>query len=309
MNRPIDRIAQLHPVALTWVAVFLFSTSAPMVAGADASGPIFAFWRLWFGVAIFGSALFVRRRIIGVPSRQSDWRWAIYGGLWFGTNHLLYVSAIKATSVVDVSLINRLSPILVGVVAIPLFGERPGRGFVTGAAIGIAGAAIVVLSGSSGSEGDPLGMLLAIGTMATYAGFLIISKLGRSHIAIVPFLFGTMTVAAVMGSLFALVTAQDVGSVDATDLILIAGVATVPGGLGHIAMTWSLKWVPVNIPPVLMLAIPVISGALAWVLLGETVDGAQAIGGVVTLLGVGISVLSPAGRRLIAQAQPHTTAT
>ena len=308
MKKAIDHLSRLHPVALAGLAVFLFSTSAPMVAGTDVSGPVFAFWRLWLGVGIFGSALLIRRRVSPEPVQPSNWRWAVFGGLWFGTHHLLFVSAIKATSVVDVSLINRLSPILVGIVAIRLFAERPGSGFVAGAAVGIGGAGIVVLSGSRGTEGDPVGMILAIGTMATYAGFLIVSKLGRSHIDILPFLFGTMATAAVMITGFTVVTQQEVGSVEATDLLLIAGVAAIPGGLGHIAMTWSLKWVPVNIPPVLMLGVPIISGALAWVLLGESVDAAQLIGGVITLLGVALAILSPAGRRLIAQAQPNTPA-
>ena len=55
---------------------------------------------------------------------------------------------------------------------------------------------------------------------------------------------------------------------------------------------------PANIPPVLMLMIPVISGGFAWLLLDERVDPLTALAGAVTLVGVAGAVLS--GRDLVA---------
>jgi drug/metabolite transporter (DMT)-like permease len=68
--------------------------------------------------------------------------------------------------------------------------------------------------------------------------------------------------------------------------------------LGHFSVTWPLRSVPANIPPVLMLLIPAVSGFLAWALLGEGVDPLTALAGVVTVVGVAGAVLS--GRDLIA---------
>ena len=56
-------------------------------------------------------------------------------------------------------------------------------------------------------------------------------------------------------------------------------VAAIPGLLGHFSMTWSLKFVPANIPPVIMLSLPFLSGALAWILLGQTITWVRVAGG------------------------------
>ena len=68
----------------------------------------------------------------------------------------------------------------------------------------------------------------------------------------------------------------------------------LPGFFGHFAVTWSLRWVPANIPPVIMLAIPVLSGFMAWVFVGQGVALAQVLGGVVTIIGVAGALRSSA---------------
>jgi drug/metabolite transporter (DMT)-like permease len=69
--------------------------------------------------------------------------------------------------------------------------------------------------------------------------------------------------------------------------------------VGHFSVTWSLRWVPANIPPVIMLAIPVLAGVLAWILLGQATTPVKVAGGLLTLLGVAGAVRS-AGRDTLA---------
>jgi drug/metabolite transporter (DMT)-like permease len=151
--------------------------------------------------------------------------------------------------------------------------------------VAIIGTAIVVLAGSSGPDGDPTGMLLAALNVVGYSFYFVWSKVARDKIETVPFLFGVAVFAALSVSGYVAIAGESV-SIDAHDLLLCIGVALLPGFFGHFAVTWSLRWVPANLPPVIMLAIPVLSGALAWILLGESVHTAQVIGGVITVAGV-----------------------
>jgi drug/metabolite transporter (DMT)-like permease len=81
-------------------------------------------------------------------------------------------------------------------------------------------------------------------------------------------------------------------------LALAAGIALLPGLVGHFVMTWPLQFVPANIPPVIRLATPLLAGAFAWLLLGQVIGWPELLGGAITLVGVAGSVLSPSGRRL-----------
>ena len=272
--------------------MLLYSTGPVFVAASHVSGPVFSFWRLWIGVPALGLLTALHVRAGGRwPNRQA-WRWAWWAGLAFGLHQLLMFTAIKATSVVDVSLMNTLAPIVVAAAAVPLFGERPGLRFRLWTLLAMVGAAVVVLGASAGPEGNPVGMAMAVGNVAAFAAFFLLSKLGRDHIDVLPFLFGVILVAALSVTVFVALTGEPVGTAGARDLGLAAATGLGPGILGHFAMTWPLRWVAANVPPVMNLAQPVASGILAWWLLAEPITGVHALGGVLTVTGVAGAVLS-----------------
>ena len=278
-------------MAVLVLGVTIFSLGPVMVAATDVSGPVLSFWRLWFGstVLLVVTVPYLRRH--GWPTR-SGWRWAALCGVAFGLHQLLFMSAIKQTSVVDVTLMNTLAPVVVAVLAVPMFGERPGVPFRVWSAVAIVGAGAVALLGSSGPEGNPVGMLLAAGNVVFYSVYFVWSKRAREVIDTLPWLFGTSVVAALVLSVFVGASHESVRSISAHDLVMAFLIALLPGIVGHFSVTWSLRWIPANIPPVLMLSIPVLAGAMAWLFLGQTVTAGVGIAGVLTILGVAGAVRS-----------------
>jgi drug/metabolite transporter (DMT)-like permease len=282
----VRAVAERHPVGVVAFGVVLFSTGPVMVGAASVSGPVFSFWRLWIGSAVLLLvALLDIRRTRRWPSRTGV-KWVALGGIAFGLHQLSFMSALRMTSVVDVTLMNTIAPIVVAILAVPLFGERPGPAFRLWSAVAMAGAAFVVVAGSTGAQGDPAGMALAATNVVFYALFFVWSKLGRDHIDPISFVFGATLGAALTVSGFILVSGSDVGDITSGDLLLCLGVALVPGFIGHFSVTWSLRWVPANVPPVLMLAIPALSGVMAWLLIGQRITPLQVVAGAVTLAGV-----------------------
>ncbi|MEJ5255748.1 MAG: DMT family transporter [Acidimicrobiales bacterium] len=285
-------LAERSPVAMVMAGVVLFSTGPVMVGAASVSGPVFSFWRLWIGVAVLAVATATHGRLVGHWPSPTGWRRALRCGALFGLSQLAFMTAVRLTSVVDVTLMNTLAPVVVAALAVPLFGERPGMAFRLWSGVAISGAAVVALAGASGPGGDPVGMVLAALNVIGYAIYFVWSKQAREHLDTVPFLFGASVGAAVTVSAFTLVTGEPVGTIGGHDLLLCATVALLPGVLGHFAVTWPLRQVPANLPPVLMLAIPVLSGAMAWVLLGQGVSAVQLVGGALTIAGVAGAVSS-----------------
>lgn len=287
------------PVAMVGVGVVLYSIGPVLAQASGVSGPVFAFWRLWLGVGVLAAAVAVSWRTgraaragrVARPARGA-WRWPAAGGVAFGAHQLVFFSAMKATSVADVALIGTLTPVVVSLAAVRVFGERPPIRFVAWGAVAMAGAAVIAVEGGRGPEGDPVGMALAGLNVLALGAFFVVGKVARGGWDTLPYLLGVLAVAAVVVSAGVGLLGEPVGAVEDTDLVLAAAVAAGPGFLGHFAMTWALRWVPANLPPVVRLAQPVLAGLLAWAALGEPITGAHVGGGAVTIAGVAGAVLS-----------------
>jgi drug/metabolite transporter (DMT)-like permease len=300
----VSGLAGRHPVALVWLGTLLYSTGPVMVGAASASGPVLSFWRLWIGVVVMGAATLVHMRLTGGRPDREGWRWSAKAGAAFGVHQLLFMIAVQTTSVVDVTLMQVLAPLFVSVLAVRLFGERPGHRFRLWSLVAILGAAVVVLAGAAGPDGAPLGMALAAANVAFFAVFFVVSKQARAFIDVVPFLFGMILAAAVTVSAFVAVTGERPGSATGRDLALAAAIAVVPGALGHLVSTFPLRTVAANVPPVIQLTIPFLAGAMAWVLLGQRITALHLVGGLVTIIGVAGAIRSNSVRPVAGDGVP-----
>lgn len=286
--------ASRRPLWLVAVAVLLYSTGPVMVGASSVPGPALSFWRLWFGVLVFTAISLVYARVTRRRPTRAGVTVAVAAGLAFAVHQVVFFTAIKAAGVTDVTLVNTLSPVAVGLLAVPMFGERMSGRFRWWSLVAMGGAALVVLAGSSGPSGSPLGMGLALVNVVVFSLFFLLSKRSRDHVDVVWFLAGVMVVAAVAVSGYVAVTGTDVGAATGADVGLALAIAAGPGAFGHFLMTWPLKWVPANVPPVMRLALPAISGTLAWWLLGESITAAHLVGGAVTIAGVAGALTSSA---------------
>jgi drug/metabolite transporter (DMT)-like permease len=299
--RRVQVAAERQPAALVGLGAVLFAIGPVLIAGASSPGPVIAFWRLWIGSALLGGILLVYGRRTGRWPDRVGWSWALRCGAAFGVHQLLNMTALRRTSVVDVTLMQVLAPVIVAVLAVRLFDEHPGVRFRLWSLVALSGAAVVALAGSSGPSGDGLGMLMAAGNVVFYAVYFVGSKQARDAIDVVPFLWGAVTTAAVVVTAFVVLSGEAPFAAPGVDILAAAAVAIVPGVFGHFLSTWPLRWVPANVPPLLQLSIPFIAGFLAWLFVGETITAAHVLGGAITIAGVAGAIRSPAGRRMIAR--------
>lgn len=298
-----DQIASRFPFHLIALGVLFYGTGPVLARSSDTTGVLLSFWRLWFGVALLVVGLTVHLFSGRAFGSRRGFNLAVLAGATFSFNQVLFFSAIKRTSVVDASLMSTLSPVIVAIFAVPLFGERPSPTFRLWSLLAMSGAVFVVLGSSTGVDGDLLGMLMAIGSTFCFVGFFMFSKLSRDEMPVVSFLTVVMTTAAICVSGFVMLANLSPGSVGTPDLWRAAAMALVPGTLGHIVMTWPLAYVPANIPPLMRLAGPVVSGGLAWIFLGEGITWIHLVGGAVIIVGAAGAIRSKAGQTLVAEAR------
>ena len=299
-----------RPMLMLAAGVVVFSTAPVLVAASSTTGPVLSFWRLWIGAALLAALTLCRARararagVVGGAARTGapGWWWMVAAGLAFGVHQVFFMTAIKATSVVDVTLVQVLQPFIVGALAVVMFAERPGLSFRAWSLVAMAGAVLVVLAGTTGPQGDPVGMSIALGSTFFFALYFVASKRAMSHVDAVRFLCGVAVVAGLAVSAYVLLAGEPVSGIGRSDLLLAGLIAVVPGTLGHFLSTHPLARVPANVPPVMQLAMPWIAGGLAWLLLGQTVSWLHLGGGLLTVAGVLGALSGPGGRRLRASA-------
>ena len=194
----LARAGRRSPLVLVAIGVVLYATGPVMVQASSVSGPVFSFWRLWIGVGVLGATVALQHRR-GTPwPSPAQWRVAGWAGVAFGLHQLLLFTAVRATTVVDVSLVNALAPVVTAVGARWMFGERPGARFWGWASLAIAGAILLAVTASVAPTGSPIGMAMALANVGFFAAFFLLSKKGREPLPVTPFLLGTITVAAWM---------------------------------------------------------------------------------------------------------------
>lgn len=159
-------------------AILMWSLLAVLTAASGEVPPL-ALNALCFGAAGLGATTFLLARGRGLaPFRQPLRAWLLGVGGLFGY-HALYFTALKSAPPVAANLLNYLWPLLIVLFSGLLPGERLRLHHVAGAALGLAGAAVIVLGagglGDLGS-GAPLGYLAALGAAVVWAGYSVLSR-------------------------------------------------------------------------------------------------------------------------------------
>lgn len=320
-----------RPLYAAIASIVGYSIGPVLVQVSDASAPVFAFWRGWLTILVTATGATTLRRVnsrrrgwtpvglripagdtsrspagsmrTGVFPLTSRWRewWApLVAGVLNGASTLAFIQAVKLTSVAGTSLLLLMNPVLIALWAIPLFGERPGIRFRLWTLVALIGAATVIMGDSSGPGGDPLGVALAVVSVVLLATQMVVTKLGRRTLSTVPMHIAATVSGATFVTIFGLLTGHDFTDMTRTDVLCVLGVVALPATTSSLLMTWAVRWLPANVPPLIHLPIPFFAGALAWMVLDEVMTLNHLIGGAVTLVGVAAALLSSSGRRLLA---------
>jgi drug/metabolite transporter (DMT)-like permease len=274
-------------------AVVVWGTSSVLIKEVDGlNGVAISAFRLWIGaVLITGAFLVSGGRVTMRLLRLSFW-----GAVAFLADIVLFFCALQETSVANATIIGALQPLLMLVIAGPLFGERPR--WVDGAwgAVAVGGAAIVVFGGDAGGANGTDGDLLAAGALLAWTAYFVTSKTARTQLTSFEYLTGLSVVSAVLIIPVPFLLGQPLGSPSGEAWVLITVIALVNGALGHFLMNWSHQHIPLVAMSLLTLGIPVVSAATAAIFIDEPLVLLQIGGMAIVLAALGIVAVNGARR-------------
>jgi drug/metabolite transporter (DMT)-like permease len=277
-ERTADELAGRGAAAIV-LAVVAWAFGPILIKKIGLPNLVLAFWRLWLGFGVLAVAHAVNGgRIRGAALRRSA-----LGGVFFGLNVALFTAAVQRTSVAEVTLVSSFQPVLVLLLAGPLFGERPGRREVLLIAASLVGVGVFEAGAMQGPVWSLSGYLFAVGALLTFTGYYLASKRARDHLEPVEYMTSALLVAALVVTPIVLVSGQPLGDVHGTTWVWLALFVLVPGALGHLLVNWAHRFVDVTISSVIVVGLPVVAALLAWVLLGETLGPLELAGGVAVI--------------------------
>jgi drug/metabolite transporter (DMT)-like permease len=254
------------------------------------------FYRCVFGLPFLAAVAYLERRKFGrLPTNTV--RLALIAGIFFAGDLTFWHHAIEFVGAGLATVLGNLQVLIVGLVAWAVMGERPPRSVLLALPIVLVG--VVLISGivGTGAYGSApvVGVILGLMTATCYAGYLLIIRRGGRDLRRPA---GPVAVATASTAICAALAGMVVGDLDLTpgpqSLFWLAMLGITSQFLGYLLISLSLPRLPAVVTSIILLAQPVVTVALAMVLLGETPSSAQLAGVGLVIGGIAVATV-PAG--------------
>lgn len=212
-------------------------------------------------------------------------------GVLFALSMITGFASVKMTSIANATLITTIQPVLVLFVAPKMFGEKLRPRQILYSACALAGVLVVVLAAASTSGAHLSGDLLSVANVTIWTSYFVLSKKRRlAGVHSWSFLSAVFIWSAVVVLPYGFMFSNDLGDMTNGDWGRIIAMAVGPGVVGHGLMTWAQSHVDVTLASLLGLMSPVISTALAWAILDQSLTLWQSGGAVVVLVSLAFLV-------------------
>lgn len=226
--------------------------------------------------------------------------------LWLAGYTVALNTAERHVDAGTAALLVNLAPLLVAFGAAAFFRERLTRWVVIGAAVSLAGVAILAL-GSGGGHRDGVGIVLCLLAAVLYAAGVLVQKPALGYVDSLT----TIWLGCLIGTAVLLPWAPQLTTelAAAPAHILADGIylGLFPTALGFTAWSFALRRTDAGRLTASTYAVPAISTLMSWLLLGQAPSAWALAGGAICLVGVAVSRREPATADRTVQPSPVET--
>ncbi len=258
-----------------------------MIKFSDTPTSVAGMYRLYISVIIMLPFVSWKKRPASAMGRK-DWNLVCLAGLFLGLHFLCWMESLVYTSVASSMVILSLQPLFVMVGAYFIFKERTNILIICCMIAALLGSVIIAWGDIGISRdaliGDGLSLLGTVSISAyMLAGQKVSHKIDANLYSVIVFFLGGSVMLAY--NLLNNITLIRYDIADWTYFLLLAIIPTI---FGQYIFNLLLKSIGATTVSVGIIGEPVLAIILAYVFLGETLSGFQFIGGLMTLLGMGM---------------------
>ena len=236
-------------------------------------------------VAALVVAPLVLRRGWVRPNRR-EWSLLALGGVgWFGVYNLALNAGERYVDAGTAAMIIQDGPVIVALLAVPLFGERLHAWLIAGMVVGFAGVAVIARGSSTDADASLLGVALVVLAAAMYAvGVLtqkvLLRRLPSVQVVFVSFLTGALICLPFSGDLPGIVA--DGGA----ELWWIVYLGVLPTAVAFTTWAYALTHTDAGALSLTTFLVPGIATLIAWLTIDEVPPSLTVLGGALAIVGV-----------------------
>jgi len=295
----------LTPLVIVAIVVTVLAWASAFVVIRH-TAPWFSGGALTLGRVLVGSVL-LSLLLIGkrwvAPTRREWLLIAGFGVVWFGLYNIALNTAEQTLDAGTTAMLVNIGPILIALGAGIILREGIPRWLGIGAVVAFSGAVIIgIASGASIADGG-VGILWCLAAAVAYAAGVLFQKpaLKRLPNAQVTWLGCTIGMIACLPFTGELIVGLQSAPPDAILGMLYLG--AIPTALAFSTWAYALSRVPAGQLGVSTYIVPPLAILMGVLLLGEVPVPLAVLGGVVCLVGVGLSRIQPRAKRSLRQPQ------
>ncbi len=291
---PADTGHRLAPVLAIAVTVVLWASAFVAIRhlGDQISPGPLTLGRCAVASLVLG-LLMLRAKGIRRPTSGEWRRLLILGVLWFAVYNVALNAAEQRVDAGTAAMLINTGPLLIAVLAGVLLGEGFPRRLVLGSLVAFGGVVLIGVVTSSGQGSDVWGVLLCLAAAAAYAVAVIAQKPLLSRLPALEVTWIACTVAAVCCLPFARDLVHDLRAAGPSAAGWVVYLGVMPTAVAFTTWAYALARTSAGRLGSTTYVVPPLTIALGWALLGETPALLAVVGGVVCLVGVGISRRAP----------------
>jgi drug/metabolite transporter (DMT)-like permease len=269
-------------INLSFAAIFVRLSNAPFL--------ILGFYRLLFAVLILSPLFFYTkswRKYYTIPRKTLL---SIIGaGILLAVHFSFWFVSLDYTSIASSMILVDTNAIFIAILAYLLLKERLNRGRILGIITAFIGILIIAIT--DWSAYTPIfGDILALISGLAFSFYLLLGRKVRQQLDLLPYIFLLYSSCAITFFFAALIWGFPFFSYDATEYLIILGLAVIPTIFGHSLYNWALKYVEAAIVGVSLLAEPISSILLGIWIFAEIPSYLVIIGGAIVLSGIYLTI-------------------
>lgn len=215
---------------------------------------------------------------------------SLLAGLFLALHFGFWIESLQHTTVASSVVLVDTNPIFVAIFSLFL-GERPSARLWQAITLSVVGGGLIgwgdFALGGEALIGDSLALLGAM--MAS--GYLLVGRVARKHVCLLPYVTTTYAAAAcllLLGVALSPVPVLPRGM----DWLWISLLALGPQLMGHTSYNWALRRLPASAVAVVTLGEPVGATLLAYLMFGEGIGPVQGLGMMLVLAGIARALIS-----------------
>lgn len=213
---------------------------------------------------------------------------ALIGVAWFGVYNVALNAGERHVDAGTASMLIQVAPILIGALAGIVLGEGFPRMLVVGGLVAFAGTLVIGVATSTGNA-DATGVLLVLLSASVYAVAMLAQKVVLRRVPGLQVTWLACLVGTVATLPFAGTLLGEVRVAPPSSVLGVVYLGVVPTALAFSTWAYALSRTSAGKLGVTTYAVPPIAIALGWLLLGEVPALLAVLGGLLSLVGVGLA--------------------